>query len=176
MSNIVKFDYGKLERQQVLIKDVIRIKSVSEALEKRKAFPTLVTMKNDYGERKTIAYLELLILNVNEFFNVKEKMHPEQVQETATMIMEEYYYLSLLEILFVFKEAKRGVYGELYNSIDGSKILRWFSMYDEKRTVEAERQSIQESSQHSFRDEDLRLSKPKSVKDMYKKTKKDGRV
>jgi len=169
MADIVKYNYGKLSIEKIpkMLHAIIKVKTVSQALEKRKTLPSLVTMKKDLGEEKTLAYVELLIVNTNEFFNIKDKMRPSQIKETAQMILEEYYFFSLLEVIYVFKEAKKGRYGEIYNSLDGSKIMKWFASYADDRLQEAERQSEQEASKFKVKDDHLRISKPERIK--YKK-------
>jgi len=72
MTDIVKFDYGKLDKLSTIQRSVLKIKSVEQALELRKQMPSLVTIKLEKGEEKAAAYIELLILKLNDFFNVKE--------------------------------------------------------------------------------------------------------
>ena len=60
-------------------------------------------------------------------------MSPEQIEKTSRFILEDYYYLKIADIYFVFTEAKKGRYGEFYESLDGAKIMSWFDKYVEQR-------------------------------------------
>ena len=64
-------------------------------------------------------------------------MNPNQIKQTAIMILDEYYYLNLADINLVFTRAKKGQYGNLYESLDGMKIFNWFDQYDIERSQNA---------------------------------------
>lgn len=166
MTNIVKYDYGKLERIGEVQRSIAKIKSVDQAIEVRKSTPTLVTMKMDLGFEKASSYIELLILKLNEFFNLKSSMTKPQIQETASLILEEYYYLTFTEVMFVIKEGKLGHYGELYNSIDGGKILKWFKEYSEQRFAMIEKINENERLANTFGG-DKRLSEERTKADKH---------
>lgn len=150
MSDIQKYDYGKLDKITTLQREVAKIKTVEKAIELRKELPTLVTIKKEKGEEKARAYIELIILKLNDFFNVKEKMNKEQIEETASIILEEYYWMSIIEVLFVFKEARVGRYGEIKYAIDGGMILKWFEKYTTERTATIERENESERMRNNI--------------------------
>lgn len=118
--------------------------------------PTVGSLKRVYGEEFTQAYIETWIVNICEFVNIGKNMTPSQIYETALMIMDLYPYYKLSDINLVFKNAKIGVYGQIYDRLDGQIILSWFAKYNKERCEEAETQSILEAE--SMKDRDTRIN------------------
>lgn len=65
-----------------------------------------------------------------QYFNIGKNMNVIQVNMTAELILEQYWYLKLEEILLVFKNAMKLKYGKLFDRIDGGVIMGWISEYD----------------------------------------------
>src|SRR3989304_5154769 len=90
---------------------------------------TLASLMKQFDREFIINYLKLWIIDLNEFLNLTNRMTPDQIKDTAELIYQDNYNLNIADINLVFTNAKKGVYGQLYGSIDGSKLLRWFSEY-----------------------------------------------
>lgn len=91
-------------------------------------------------------------MNIREFVTVGKQMTDSQTAETAMLIFETYPSLTLADINLIFKRAKLGKYGQLYDRLDGQIILSWFQRYFAERCNEAEEISIREAD---FFKEDL---------------------
>lgn len=100
--------------------------------------PSLATVRKTYGENYTEAYVAIWITNLVEFFQVGKRMGESQIDETAMLIIQDYYMLTLADINLIFTRAKKAHYGELYDRLDGGVILSWFRKYFEERCQEAE--------------------------------------
>jgi len=74
----------------------------------------------DDSHKETITEM---ILELNEFSNISRKMNPAQIIETVNMLLSEYPRLSLQEYQVFFNRIKNGYYGQLYESLDGIKIM-----------------------------------------------------
>lgn len=98
--------------------------------------PALAEIKKEHGMDKAMNIVQIWISNCNDFFNLPRKMSPAQIKETATMIMDDYYYLKIADINLVFTRAKKGYYGEMYQSLDGMKVYSWFTKYADERANE----------------------------------------
>jgi len=94
---------------------------------------TLASTKRIYGVEFTISYINEWIVSLNEALNIQRKMSPEQIEKTSGYILDDFYYLKIPDIYFVFTEAGKGRYGEFYESLDGAKIMSWFDKYVEQR-------------------------------------------
>jgi len=100
--------------------------------------PTVGDIKRSYGEDFAQAYIETWIVNICEFVNIGKNMSPSQIYETATMIMDIYPYYKISDINLVFRKAKVGEFGQVYDRLDGQVILSWFARYHKDRCAEAE--------------------------------------
>ena len=141
MSNLIKhgeeliipLSNGMMIKFSEVKKDAIKTKTIQQAIEKSEISPTLVAVKQSIGEEKLVAVVEVLLVDLIEFFNFKDKMSPKQIEETAILIVADFKNLHLNEIAFILSEAKKGKYGEMYNTINGQKIYSWFSGFFDKR-------------------------------------------
>ncbi len=111
-------------------------------------FPTLGEVKRTYGYEFLQAYLEGWIVNLREFVNIGKKMTDMQTFETAMIILQDYKFLTIADINLLFKRAKSGYYGNLYDRLDGQIIIGWFRRYFSERCDAAEEDSINEASQY----------------------------
>lgn len=111
--------------------------------------PTIASIRKSFGQDYIQAYIEMWIVNLRMFFNVGKSMTDEQTYMTAELIVDTFYNLNIADINLIFKNAKLGKYGKIYDRLDGNIILEWFQIYfDERCNVAAER-SIREA--HSYR-------------------------
>jgi len=108
-------------------------KENTPALTLNSSAPTLASIRREYSEDFQIAYVSVWIVNLNDFVNALRKMSPEQIEETATIIVQEYAYLNLADINLVFRKIKKGEFGQLFAEIDGMKVLSWFEQYARER-------------------------------------------
>jgi len=75
-----------------------------------------------------------MFVELNQFVNVKNKMNQAQIIETISLLFEEYPRLSLQEYAIFFRKIKTGYYGQLYESLDGIKIMAFMKdFYHEVR-------------------------------------------
>lgn len=110
--------------------------------------PALIDIEKAYGYDCLQAYLEGWIVNLREFVNVGKRMTDTQTFETAMIILQDYKCLTIADINLLFKRAKSGYYGNLYDRLDGQIILGWFRRYFAERCNAAEEESISEASRY----------------------------
>ncbi len=100
--------------------------------------PSLAQVNKTYGHRYLIGYLSLCIVNLCEYLGKKYAMTEQQINETAELIYSDNYYMTLADITMVFtqiKQGKRG--GNLYENINGRKIVEVFADYSGERATTA---------------------------------------
>ena len=124
--------------------------------------PTMGTVKKVYGDDFAQAYIETWIVNISEFVNIGKNMNENQIYETAQMILDSYPYFTLADINLIFKKAKKGDFGQIYDRLDGQIIFSWFTKYNSLRCSEAEEQSINQGNY--FKDRDNRLNDRDTMK------------
>jgi len=125
-----------------IIFDLKHVKTVPECIKSNT--PALAELQKSQGEDKTLTLLEIWIVDINKFLNMNNKMTPVQIKQTALMVLQDFYYFRIADINYLFTQAKKGKYGELYGSIDGSKIYKWFERHDKERAAESYLANLQE--------------------------------
>ena len=95
--------------------------------------PAIATIKKEKGEKSILTIIQIWISDCNDFMNLARKMTPEQIKQTANMVLADFYFMNIADINLVFTRAKKGYYGEMYQSLDGLKIYQWFQRYSDER-------------------------------------------
>jgi hypothetical protein len=95
--------------------------------------PTLAEIRKIDGEDKLCVLVEMWILDINEYFNLSHKMNERQIKETARYLIDDFYHFKVVDVNYIFTQAKKGKYGVMYNTIDGSKIYSWFENHNNER-------------------------------------------
>jgi hypothetical protein len=105
-----------------------------------------------YDNDAVVAYLAIWITDLNNFLNVSRKMTNEQILDTAQMLVLEYRSLTIADINLIFKRIKKGDFGNMYESLDGTKLLGWFDKYSIERADWYEQQAYLEHDKIKNRD------------------------
>jgi len=95
--------------------------------------PSLWDITKAYGDRKTEAYIKLWLIDLNECLNLRKSLSETQIEQVAIAILQDYRNLKISDINLIFTRAKKGQYGEFYESISMPKILSWFRDYYDDR-------------------------------------------
>ena len=95
-----------------------------------------------------------MLLELNEFSNVSRKMNEGQIVETVNMLLNEYPRLSLQEYQVFFNRIRSGKFGQLYESLDGIKIMAFMKEFYQEVLIayfefkEENHQEIKRIEQH----------------------------
>lgn len=73
--------------------------------------------------------LLVMLENLASSFNVKETFDDSQIDDCILTIIAEFYIIAPEEILYVFRGAKSGKYGPVYNRLDTVTICGWIRTY-----------------------------------------------
>lgn len=90
--------------------------------------PSLGVVAQAYGARTVETWMMVQLENLAEFSGVRQKMQREQLIETARVIISQYGFLKVTEIMLFLMQCKSGVYGHFYGSVDPQRITS--SLYD----------------------------------------------
>lgn len=94
------------------------------------------------GDMIVQATLVEAIFDLNDYFNISNRMTDAQTIDVVRLIMEKFNYFKLADFKLCFKNAKTGLYGKVYNRIDGLIIFEWLNLYAAERIQVAETASI----------------------------------
>ena len=95
--------------------------------------PSIGVIIRKYGIKKIEAYIKIWLINLNEVINLKRPLKEHQIDECAYLIVDGFKNITIADINIIFKKAKTGEYGELYETLSVDKILRWFNEYFNER-------------------------------------------
>lgn len=101
--------------------------------------PTIFVASLAFGREKIMAWLMSYIVNVNSFFlgsNPEKKMTPAQMEDAASVLIQNYGNLFVSETPIIFSRIKGGRYGKAYGVVDGGMLCNCFTLYMEGRGEE----------------------------------------
>jgi len=112
----------------------------------------------ELGEDSILAVIELHLVALNQSVNVGQPLTKFQIKEIAIEILSVFYYLSMVEICFVLRKAKRGEFGQFYGVLNIVAILDWFNQYAEDRAQKFVEQSTRDiQTDFTLRTEDRKV-------------------
>lgn len=91
------------------------------------------------SEQLILTIIKLHIVDLSDFLNLTRPMKDSQIDQTAEMIIDEFPLMKVADVIYLFKQAKNGAFGNIFEGLDGLKILGWF------RQVWAERLDVAEN-------------------------------
>ena len=120
-------------------------------LEKAIQGTTIRNLIREIGDTTLLVALAGMILQTAGFFNIGKSINDEQALDTASLLIDSYPHETIEDFTLMFREAKKGKYGELYNRLDGQIIFKWMSAYLEMKAEHREkihRKTKNEGTQH----------------------------
>lgn len=84
------------------------------------------------------------LYDLSEYCGVKDKLEGKSLEECASVIASEFYYLKVSELMLFFHRFKSGRYGKLYGSVDPLAITTSLREFLKERAREIERRKSME--------------------------------
>lgn len=81
----------------------------------------------------TVDILALMVNDLRKYFIVDRMITDSGIESLCPLIVVTYPSLTLEEIALCFCQAKKGFYGEDFQRLDGSTIMKWLRIYCEDR-------------------------------------------
>jgi hypothetical protein len=85
--------------------------------------PTLATLRHAYQDNAACMWMLPQLYDLGEYCGVKEKLDKAQMQQLARVIISEFGFLKVSEIMLFLHRFKAGRYGRFYGSIDTLVIV-----------------------------------------------------
>lgn len=104
---------------------------------------SLATLKKYQSADFMEASVGRLIAMYAGLLNIGKNLQPFQISTIASELCADYHYLTLAEVQYVMKQGVKGAYGKLYDHLDISVIIEWFTQYDAERAEIAASRSRQ---------------------------------
>lgn len=100
----------------------------------RMNYPTMWEVREAYGVDVLQTWVAVMIENLNDFCNVKDKMKPDQKEEAAHIIGCDYGHLNIAEVALFFLKVKSGAFGEFYGILDTVRLMSIMRKFIAERT------------------------------------------
>lgn len=97
-------------------------------------YPTMWEVRETYGMDVLTNWMAVMIENLNDFCNVRDKMKDEQKDEAAHIISCDYGHLNIAEVALFFLKVKSGYFGEFYGILDTVRLLSILKKFMVERT------------------------------------------
>ena len=98
--------------------------------------PMLETVCLGYGELVVMVFICALLEDINLFVGVKEKMPVNRQRELSRLVLAEYPYLKVTELLLFFHRLKCGRYGRVFGVGGGVTVTSArVAFFGERRTA-----------------------------------------
>lgn len=94
---------------------------------------SLFKLKKDVGEKKVLALIKLYLIDLNDLFNLKRPLSERMIEEIADEVINEFGHLNMADIHLIFKRAKHGENGDMYETLNVPKVITWFTNYFAER-------------------------------------------
>jgi hypothetical protein len=109
---------------------------------------SIAIMNKEFGEVHLRAFMVKVLNQLVDYFSVGKTMGATQIAQTADLIIEEFYYLKPDDFKLCFNRAKKGLYGKVYDRIDGLVIFEWLNGYVGERLDAAQEETIREAAKY----------------------------
>lgn len=114
--------------------------------------PSLIALRLAYGDTAPVEWLTYQIIDLNRFSNCKP-MTDHQVRELASIIVKDYYFLKLTELMDFFSRVKSGDYGKLfYGAVDPMEVIFAIRRYADDRAEIIRRKEEDEAREERERE------------------------
>ena len=137
--------------------------------------PTLGQLKRYYGENMARTWLELQIIRLSELCGAKGKISNAQTAFCADVILSQYGYLKVTDLLLYFSNLIAGKYGYFYGTIDPQRMMAWTNQYLRERNKIYEQYESRIRAAEQAREEQERKGKTVTY-DEYLQMKAEGKL
>ena len=120
-------------------------------------FPTLGRVNKLYGEGTAEQWLTYQIGQMSVFCGA-QNIKKEQISYLCRYIVNDYYYLSVTQLVYFFHQIKMGRYGSFYGNVDPQKITAALYSFVQQRNDILSK--IENEKREKEREEDMKKSIP----------------
>lgn len=85
--------------------------------------PTLTTLRCAYHDEAATMWMQPQLYELGEYCGVKDKLDKGQLKQLARIIVMEFGYLKVTEVMLFLHRLKAGHYGRFYGAIDPMLIM-----------------------------------------------------
>lgn len=125
-----------MQTQIKSLKPTSEIRKIEDVFESNT--PSIAQITKEFSSEVTHAVMVKIISEAASFFSVGMGMDTPKLNETARLIIKEFYFLTTADFKLFFDNLKSGKYGEAFNRMDGNVIMVNLRKFVAERTQVAE--------------------------------------
>lgn len=111
-------------------KNVMLFVKAQNALTVEQSFNDKSIRKHDLdGDLKIFDTINNLLKATSMALNVSSNLNIFQAYDIVLMIINDYKDVKISELVYIFKQGKKGIYGVHYNKFDIETVVRWINGY-----------------------------------------------
>lgn len=134
--------------------------------------PTLARINSAYGHKTAETWLMAQFADLSEFSGARDKISQEQARQTVQLVVDEYWYLNLAEIMLFCRRFKLGRYGKFYGTVDPIAITGGLKEFCRERLEAFAQREAQLAAERLERDKHNPLNISRKE---YERAKREGR-
>lgn len=96
-------------------------------------YPVLAELNAAYGKTMAQMWLVPQLKDLSEYAGCKDKFTMEQLERTAQVIADNFYFLKVTELLVFFERFRAARYGRFYGSVDSLLIMEALNTFVRER-------------------------------------------
>jgi hypothetical protein len=131
--------------------------------------PTVSKIAHTFGDLRAEKFIKVWLLDLNKSLDVKNPLSAKQVDDIAFYVVNDYRNISLADLNVIFSDAKKGVYGSMYESLSTDKVLGWILKYNHERLEVCAANSYQDHAQQKENPHETRTSET-TLKNYFKQS------
>ena len=108
----------------------------------------LAALAERFDMKKVATLIKIQLVELNELLNLRRPLSETAIELIADEIMQTYKALTIADVYLIFRRARNGEYGELYESLNMPKVMTWFREYFDERCEIASSRSVEEAGKY----------------------------
>lgn len=123
--------------------------------------PSLNRVQAAYSREIAESWVEAQIFDLTRYTGIKEKPSNEHIESCASVIVQEYGYLKITELMLFFHRFKAGMFGRFYGTYDNLVLMDSLRQFVDYRNKELRR--IEQEKARATREEEYRRREQEAV-------------
>ena len=151
-------------------------KYVRDATGTKQPAPTLATVSRVFAHGTAVSWIVIQLSSLAEFAGVKDKFTERQLNEQASLILSQFYFLRLSELMDFFRLFRLGKYGKFYGVADPMVITEALGKFLKYRADVIDELLAQQAREEAEREREEREREAVTYEQYRELLRKEGKT